>query len=279
MSYDSSPPVYECGNAVKHDGKKRDLDSKQYKDQAKSRKEKRRMIRDTRNCRLENPETSTSKLAEAFNVSVPTARKYLSMPGQEIGAMRFLQCRQSEGVVAAAATPRLNMSSPAMRRLRRQKCGGCHRADKAKYPVLAEVGKAFHDFHAAIMGDSLEALDKFLKDYGSTTLKPFCDGIEKDVTPVKNAISFSASSGFVEGCSSKFKLLKRSLYGRAKLVKLQKKRMLAFASNDPDFSLKDLLFPILARQKACSLAIRMPFPISAPNGQSAVKTADCPLII
>jgi hypothetical protein len=97
------------------------------------------------------------------------------------------------------------------------------------------------------MGDSLEAPGKFLKDYGSTKLKLFCDGIEKDITPVRNAISFSASSGFVEGCSSKFKLLKRSSCGRAKLAKLQKKCMLAFASNDPDFSLKELAFPNLSQ--------------------------------
>ncbi|MDR1641435.1 MAG: ISL3 family transposase [Clostridiales bacterium] len=112
---------------------------------------------------------------------------------------------------------------------------------KAKYPVLVTVGKAVHDFYAAIMGDSLEALDKFIEDYKDSEFKPFCDGIEKDITPVRNAITYSVTSGFVEGCNNKFKLIKRSLYGRAKLPCMRYKCMLAFASNDPSFNLWKLV--------------------------------------
>ena len=113
---------------------------------------------------------------------------------------------------------------------------------KEKFPVLAYAGNAFHSFHSIIMGDSTEALDGFLKEYENSEFKPFCDGIKKDIAHVKNAISLSVSSGFVEGLNNKFKLLKRSLYGRSMFVNLFRKCMLAFApKNDPAFSIRELL--------------------------------------
>lgn len=58
---------------------------------------------------------------------------------------------------------------------------------------------------------------------------------------VKNAISNSESSGFVEGNNNKFKLIKRILYGRANLVNLFKKCYVAFQVKRKDFSLQKLL--------------------------------------
>jgi transposase len=88
------------------------------------------------------------------------------------------------------------------------------------------------------MGNSTDALDGFLKEYGESGFKSFCDGIEKDIAPVKNAISLPVSSGLVEGCNNKFKLIKRSLYGRSGFVNLRQKCMLAFAMKDPKFNLR-----------------------------------------
>ncbi len=93
------------------------------------------------------------------------------------------------------------------------------------------------------MGDSPTALDEFLKKYEASELHTFCEHIKKDIAPVKNAISYTVSSGFVEGCNNKFKLIKRSLYGRANFFNLYKKCMLAFANNDPSFNLRALLLP------------------------------------
>ena len=112
---------------------------------------------------------------------------------------------------------------------------------KKRYPVLDVVGKAFRSFHSILMGNSPDALDGFLKEYENSEFKSFCDGIRRDIAPVKYAISLPVSSGFVEGCNNKFKLLKRSLYGRSKFVNLYKKCMLAFAPNDPSFNLRALL--------------------------------------
>ncbi len=66
-------------------------------------------------------------------------------------------------------------------------------------------------------------------------------GIKRDITPVKNAISLSVSSGFVEGNNNKFKVLKRIVYGRSGLVNLEKKCKLAFLPKNQDFSLSSLL--------------------------------------
>ena len=74
-----------------------------------------------------------------------------------------------------------------------------------------------------------------------TEFMPCPAHIEKDIAPIKNAISFPQSSGFVEGNNNKFKLLKRILYGRSKIVNLFRKCYLPFLMNNTDFKLIDLL--------------------------------------
>ncbi|MDE6621465.1 MAG: transposase [Lachnospiraceae bacterium] len=91
------------------------------------------------------------------------------------------------------------------------------------------------------MGKGPDRLDGFLEQYGDSELKSFCNGIKKDITPVKNAISFDISSGFVEGNNNKFKLLKRIVYSRSGLVNLEKKCKLAFLPNNENFDLASLV--------------------------------------
>ncbi|MCD8104733.1 MAG: transposase [Lachnospiraceae bacterium] len=67
------------------------------------------------------------------------------------------------------------------------------------------------------------------------------NGLKKDIAPVKNAISLDVSSGFVEGNNNKFKLIKRIVYGRSKIVNLTKKCKLAFLIKTDDFNLMDLI--------------------------------------
>jgi len=114
-------------------------------------------------------------------------------------------------------------------------------AVKEKYPVAARVESIFKEFHGTIMGDETDKLEGFLKKYGDSEVKSFCNGIKKDIAPVKNAISYSVSSGFVEGNNNKFKLLKRIVYGRSGLVNLTKKCKLAFLPQSEDFSLSTLI--------------------------------------
>ena len=112
---------------------------------------------------------------------------------------------------------------------------------KEKYPVAARVEHIFKEFHSTIMGNEPDKLDEFLKKFEDSEIKSFCNGIKKDITPVKNAISFSISSGFVEGNNNKFKVLKRIVYGRSGLVNLAKKCKLAFLFRDENFSLSALI--------------------------------------
>ena len=112
---------------------------------------------------------------------------------------------------------------------------------KEKYPVAARVESIFKEFHGIIMGDEPDKLEEFLKKFEGSEIKSFCHGIKKDIAPVKNAISYPISSGFVEGNNNKFKLLKRIVYGRSGLVNLTKKCKLAFLPQGEDFKLSALL--------------------------------------
>lgn len=112
---------------------------------------------------------------------------------------------------------------------------------KDKYPAATRVESIFKEFHGTIMGNEQGKLEDFLKKYGDSEIKAFCNGIKKDIDPVKNAISFTVSSGFVEGNNNKFKLLKRIVYGRSGLVNLTKKCKLAFLPQSEDFSLSSLI--------------------------------------
>lgn len=112
---------------------------------------------------------------------------------------------------------------------------------KETYPVLNEIEKVYKAFHTALMGDDANKLDDFIKNYKESSLSSFVEGIEKDIAPIKNAISYPYSSGFVEGNNNKFKLIKRILYGRSGLVNLFRKCYLPFLMNNQNFKLIDLI--------------------------------------
>lgn len=112
---------------------------------------------------------------------------------------------------------------------------------KEKFPVVSRVENVFKEFHAIRMGDVPEKMDEFLEKYSDGELAAFCNGIKRDIAPVKNTISHPESSGFVEGNNNKFKLLKRIVYGRRGLVNLAKKCKLAFMPQTDGFSLQSLL--------------------------------------
>lgn len=112
---------------------------------------------------------------------------------------------------------------------------------KRKYPIVDELEKSYTSFHEILMGKDPNKLDNFVEEYKDSSIKSFVDGIKKDIAPVKNAISYETSSGFVEGNNNKFKLIKRILYGRSKLVNLFKKSYLPFLMNNVDFKLSEVL--------------------------------------
>lgn len=112
---------------------------------------------------------------------------------------------------------------------------------KQKHPLVADVEQVFNDFHSVIMSDTPELVDQFIDIYEDTEISDFCHSIKKDIAPVKNAISYDISSGFVEGNNNKFKLIKRIVYGKSKLVNLFRKCYVAFSATKEDFTLSELL--------------------------------------
>ena len=112
---------------------------------------------------------------------------------------------------------------------------------KERYPIITELEKIYDSFYSTIKEADTDQLDKFIDNYRESVLKGFIEGIEKDIAPIKNAISYPYSSGFVEGNNNKFKVLKRIVYGRSGLVNLEKKCKLAFLPKNQDFSLSALL--------------------------------------
>ena len=79
-----------------------------------------------------------------------------------------------------------------------------------------------------IFGAVPDNLDVFIELY-QDTVQTFCNGLKKDIAPVKNAISLEINSGFVEGNNNKFKLIKRIVYGKSKLCNLLRRSFLQFA--------------------------------------------------
>lgn len=113
-----------------------------------------------------------------------------------------------------------------------------------KYPVVKDIQNIFKDFHDVIFGANPEKLDSFIEKY-EARINTFCKGLKKDIAPVKNAISNPISSGFVEGNNNKFKLIKRIVYGKQKIVNLFKKSFLAFLVTLDDFSIDEIVSGIL----------------------------------
>lgn len=112
---------------------------------------------------------------------------------------------------------------------------------KENFPAALYAETVFKEFRTILMGNEPEKLDGFLEKYSNGCLAAFCNGIKKDIAPVKNAISHPESSGFVEGNNNKFKLIKRIVYGRSGLVNLEKKCKLAFMPKTGKFNLQALV--------------------------------------
>jgi len=113
-----------------------------------------------------------------------------------------------------------------------------------KYPLVREIMEIFLDFHEIMFSKDEELVEIFLEFY-KEKIPTFCKGIRKDIAPVKNAISLTINSGFVEGNNNKFKLIKRILYGKSKLVNLSKRSYLFFLATSDNFSIEEIVETIL----------------------------------
>ncbi len=113
---------------------------------------------------------------------------------------------------------------------------------KDAYPIVSQLEEMYQLFHSILMEGEPEQLDGFINKYKDMKgIAGFIDGLKRDITPVKNAISLPYSSGFVEGNNNKFKLIKRILYGRSGLVNLFRKCYAAFSITQTSASVQSLI--------------------------------------
>lgn len=114
-----------------------------------------------------------------------------------------------------------------------------------KYPIAKQIKTAFKDFHDVMFSAEPDNIDIFIELYKEFFPK-FCNGLKKDIAPVKNAISFEINSGFVEGNNNKFKLTKRIVYGKSKLCNLFKRNYISFLSTLDSFDISVMVNDILS---------------------------------
>ena len=117
-----------------------------------------------------------------------------------------------------------------------------------KYPIVKEIKDIFKDFHDVMFSKDESLLDIFIEMY-KDKIESFCNGIKKDIAPVKNAISLQINSGFVEGNNNKFKLIKRIVYGKQKLCNLFKKSYLSFLATLDNFAIEEIVNNVLDETK------------------------------
>jgi transposase len=94
-------------------------------------------------------------------------------------------------------------------------------AIEAGVPALIQARNLIDRFQTMIRRKARTELDPWIADARDSLFAPFANGILKDKAAVSAAITEPWSNGQVEGQINKLKLVKRQMYGRAKLDLLQ----------------------------------------------------------
>lgn len=84
LDYDNTPPVDQDGNIIFFDNKRRDLNSKQYKNQTQNRKNKYEMIKKLRERLKYSTCHETKEIAKEFKISSTSLSKYRNMTDIEV---------------------------------------------------------------------------------------------------------------------------------------------------------------------------------------------------
>jgi transposase len=94
-------------------------------------------------------------------------------------------------------------------------------AIEAGAPALGEARKLVERFHAILRKKIAADLDPWIAEAKTSLIASFATGITKDRDAVRAAIIQPWSNGQTEGQITKLKLVKRQMYGRAKIDLLQ----------------------------------------------------------
>ena len=100
----------------------------------------------------------------------------------------------------------------------------------AQYPDLAEAMGLSKSFAELVRRRQPEQLDFWLAQANRSTLSPFrsfAKSLSEDYDAVKAGVTMLISNGPVEGHINRLKMLKRQMYGRAKLDLLERRFLLA----------------------------------------------------
>jgi transposase len=88
-------------------------------------------------------------------------------------------------------------------------------------PLLVEDREVIIAFHTMIRKKACADLDPWLDRACANLVASFANGVTKDKAAINAAITTLWSNGQTEGQITKLKLIKRQMYGRAKLDLLQ----------------------------------------------------------
>lgn len=94
-------------------------------------------------------------------------------------------------------------------------------AIEVSVPELVVARKTIGDFQSMIRSKTAHRLNGWLEGAKNSLVGSFAGGVEKDIDAVRNAIVSPWSNGQTEGQITRLKLIKRQMYGRAKLDLLQ----------------------------------------------------------
>ena len=88
---------------------------------------------------------------------------------------------------------------------------------QAAVPDLVKARDLMMRFHSLIRHRKSSDLERWITDASSSLLASFATGIVNDHAAVRAALDEPWSNGQTEGQNTKLKLVKRQMYGRAKL--------------------------------------------------------------
>ena len=87
--------------------------------------------------------------------------------------------------------------------------------------MAGQARETILEFQSMIRSKAAAKLDAWLEAAKETLVASFANGVEKDLAAVRNAIISPWSNGQTEGQITRLKLIKRQMYGRAKIDLLQ----------------------------------------------------------
>jgi transposase len=98
----------------------------------------------------------------------------------------------------------------------------------AEHPLFGQWRELAQQFMSLLRKRDLSAFHHWLNDvakHGSGPMKRFASGLRSDYAEVAAALTYEWSNGPTEGHINKLKLIKRQMFGRAKLDLLRKRVM------------------------------------------------------